>query len=375
MTPTKLRSLLLPGIAAAVLLAPGLRAANNGAGAGSLLSGSTVTLLDSLRPQLAGRLATSGRQISARTPRPTQFHSSGSRLVVNPLLQSLAGGPDGAKILLPLIEPALADYEKQAAASGFANDVAGAMALFVGAADLCYRGHEMTDPQSDVVVRQLQAVLDTPEMRAANDRTKQELYEFLTTNGLYLLVIRQLAIERHNAGALNNLKLGAGETVRWLFQVSPERVTVSDQGLSLAAESEAVVATVAPPAAPAPTAIVDSTGIVGIWNGFGIESSLHSTTNASGTGFSSFGFSPSLRVREVAFLASGWFTTAVPPGGFRGVDPAAAAAKEPYFWGRYTFDGRRGMMNFAAGGPSPFEIVDGKLHYDDFEFDTRKPIQ
>lgn len=346
-----------------------------------LMSAPSVTLLDSLRPHLVHQLAAPASSATSIGRSASRFHSSGKRMIVAQVVHALSSDPDQEKTYAHAVEEALASYEQQAASGGLTNDIAGALALFIAAADLSYRGTEMTDAQSVTIAHQLQLGLDTPEMRAASDSSKQELYEFFATFGLCILVTRQIAVESHNESALANLKPLGGECLRWLLQVQPDAVTVNDNGLSVspsaitaestgaATSSSRVAISTAP---PTPTGVPS---IVGLWHGIGISSTFTTTPNASGTGVSSYGTTNRLRGRDVAFLANGWFTSVIPSTGLRGIDAAKASAESPYYWGRYTFDGRHGVINFVAGGPSTFEFVDGKIIYDKFEYTPRGPIK
>ena len=316
-----------------------------------------------LLQQLPGRLAPPTAPSAGAGVYATQFKPTGQRLLVDEMLRGLVPDAEQRAPLRKAIDEAFAGFETQAAASGLANDVAAAAALYVAAADLAFSGHEMTDAQSEVVARQLRAALSGPEMRAASDREKQQLYEFMGTFAFYLLTVRQIAIEQNDTELMGTAKqLGAG-ALQWLFKVPPETVKVGPEGLALVKS-----------ATPNPAPEVMS--IIGVWRGIGTGSSLHSTTNASGTGFSSFGFtSGGIRVREVAFFMDGWFTVLSPAERLAGIDHAAAAAKEPNYWGRYVFDGRSaGSITYADGIVRPFEIVDGKLHYDNFEFPTHRAL-
>jgi hypothetical protein len=374
---TTIRRTFLPAVCLATVLTLGSKLCAESP-LNQLMSGSSVSLLNSVRPHLVSQFVAPSSTAAVVRSGSSRFQPSGNRLIVARVVHALSSDPAQENKYLPAIQAALTSYEQQAAASDFHNDVAAAMALFLASAELGYRGTDVTEAQSNLLARQLQAGLDTPEMRAASNGVKQELYEFFATFGLYLIVTRQIAIEGHNASAIAGLKPLAGEALRWLLQVPPESIFVSDRGLKLApgASAPAVVGTARGTVTSEQSAAAAGVAaLVGIWHGVGISSTFTSTTNAAGTGVSSSGITSSLRGKDIAFLANGWFTSVIPSSGLTGVDAAKASVASPYYWGRYTFDGHHGTINFVAGGLSPFDFVDGKIIYNKYEFGTRKPIQ
>jgi len=367
-------------LALVVLSHPCLHAAGVESPLNQLMSAPGAALLNSLRPHLVRQLASGVAPGALANPPPSRFHPNGNRLLVAQVVHALSRETAAEQVYLKAIEQAFANYEQQAAAGGLAHDVAGTLALFVAAAELGSTGTEMTDAQSEVVAHQLQLGLDTPEMRQAPDQVKQELYEFFATFGFYLLVTRQVAIEGHNDHALAQLKPLAAQSLGWLLQVAPESIRLTDRGLSVPAVANSVAAPATPSPAgsvSAPTAVGETgpKSLVGLWHGVGMDSSFTATPGASGTGFSSYGIKNGLKGKDLAFLPNGWFCTVLPSTGLANVDPAKAAAASPYYWGHYTFDGRHGMLNFIAGGPEPFEYVDGKILFHKFEYTPRGPLK
>jgi hypothetical protein len=371
MKPTLLRRWSPIGVLSACLLFPFARVAAQDTPAARIAASEATALLNAVRPALVRALAANpGSPATDLTdPTSTRFVSTGHPLIAGDMLEALAGNPDFAAQLRPLVDQATTAFEAQAKASGLDHDVAAALALTAAAADLGYRGREMSGSESDAVTRQLRRALDTPEMRAATDHQKQELYEFCTTFGLYLLLTRQAAVES-GGDSLGRLKPVAGGALAWVFGVPADSVTIDEAGLHVDGRASTVSRS---PANPAPAANVS---LVGTWNSFGTDSNFTMTTNAAGTGASSYGIVDSLRVRFIAFLPGGWFTTAVwRDTSFVGVDPAVASRKEPNFWGRYTFDGQHGVINFISGSSSTIDLVNGKLRYARQEYSGPAPLK
>jgi hypothetical protein len=123
----------------------------------------------------------------------------------------------------------------------------------------------------------------------------------------------------------------------------------------------------APAAAPTPAAAVSggngaAAALVGVWRGVGSTVDVSSITNAAGTGFASITYSPRLAVKQIAFLADGSFTTAVPN---EGLATAAQLRKlEPQFWGAWTWAGGKGSVRVGQGAAEPFVMQNDKLLYD-----------
>jgi hypothetical protein len=342
-----------------------------------LMSAPAVNLLTSVRPHLVSQLASNSAVTPLDRP-PSRFQPSGRRLILAQVVHAMSGGDASAeKIYRESIEEAFTGYEQQAATGGFPNDVAGSLALFVAATQLGTTGVEMTDAQSEVIARQLQVGLDTPDMRAAPDRVKQELYEFFGTFGLYLLITRQAAIGGHNDNALAQLKPLSSQALGWVLQVPSDSIVINDTGLHLATGSVAdnvanprtspiTVARSAPTTSGGPA---HASALYGVWHGSKFGSEYSQTTNGYGA-VTSYGVTSGNKIKGLAFFPNGWATCYIPSGGFSAnTDCAAKAPGLPYAWGHYTFDGRKGLITYLQGAPLPFELVDGKITYDGTTYD------
>ena len=131
-----------------------------------------------------------------------------------------------------LLESVFSAYETAAEKGGIANDLAGALAFYVGANySACTGGTDISDVGSGLIVRQIQAALDTPQMRAAKDLEKQQIYEnYIMLAGL--LGARQQLAEG-DAAATNELKSLGAEGLKYLLKVDPSRVKITDEGLRI----------------------------------------------------------------------------------------------------------------------------------------------
>jgi hypothetical protein len=164
----------------------------------------------------------------------SKFKPAGKRLLVPTLATSLSTDPEQQKVLRQVFEAGLKEYEKEAAREGLVNDLAGAMAFFLGTA--WYVLHDGQDPDEDgltLVARQLQQLFDTPEMRKIADAEKQQFYELLVGMATWLGVTWQAAAQSDDQALKAQLKDAANGIIKGYFKLEPSRVRITAAGLEL----------------------------------------------------------------------------------------------------------------------------------------------
>ena len=165
----------------------------------------------------------------------SKFKPAGKRLLVNELATNLSKDPAQQKVLRELFEQSIKAFEAEASKEGFANDLAGATAFFLGTA--YYVFHDGGEPDPDgltLVARQLQQVFDTPEMKKAPDADKQKLYELLIGMAGWLGVTWQVAAKENDEALKAKMKETAGSILKGYFKLEPQQVQITAAGLSVA---------------------------------------------------------------------------------------------------------------------------------------------
>ena len=185
-----------------------------------------------LLAQLGSRLSTLPGPFEALADPATRFKPSGRRVMLTAFVNEAASGTDERQSIRSLLESVFKSYESAAEKGGMAHDLAGALAFYVGASYRAYMGGaELSETGSAFVARQIQAALDTPQMRAASDLEKQQLYEtYIMLAGL--LAARQ-EIAKGDAAAIKELRPFGADGLKQLLKVDLSRVKITDEGLRI----------------------------------------------------------------------------------------------------------------------------------------------
>jgi hypothetical protein len=179
----------------------------------------------------------------------THFTPSGKRLTLDALADGLGSSAEEKSGLKQVFQAAFTSYETEAKKNGLENDVAGALAFYLCVHYSAYHnGQKVRDGTTIAVARQLQAALDTDEMRAANDAEKQKLYEFCVMMGGFSAAMTQLAAENKDAETRKQLREVGANGLRSILKIEPAHIQITDAGLVVAQEKGASEArpTVAP---------------------------------------------------------------------------------------------------------------------------------
>lgn len=164
----------------------------------------------------------------------TKFKPAGKRLLLPALASGLVQDPEQRKALLQVFEAGIKGYEKEARASGFASDVAGAMAFFIGVSYFVYRGEEPNSTGLEHLAVALQRTLDTAAFRAIADSDKQKFYELMIGLGTFLGASHQQARASGDAELAEKLKQAAAEVLKGFLKLDPDKVRFTEAGLDVA---------------------------------------------------------------------------------------------------------------------------------------------
>ncbi|MEW5742774.1 MAG: DUF6683 family protein [Myxococcota bacterium] len=168
-------------------------------------------------------------------PTATKFKPSGKRLLVPTLAASLSQDKAQQQALVELFDQGIKAYEQEASKDGFVNDVAGAVAFFIGSAYFVF--HDGQEPNEDgltLFARQLQHAMDTPELKKVPAADKQKFYELLVGMGTWLGVTYQLAAQNDDAALKAQLKDAAGSVLKGYLKLEPSKVDITANGLVIA---------------------------------------------------------------------------------------------------------------------------------------------
>ena len=164
----------------------------------------------------------------------SKFKPSSKRLLLPALAASLSKEPETQKVLMQIFEAGMQGYAQEAGKEGLGNDLAGAIAFFLGAAMLVT--HEGVAPDDDgltIVARQLQQIFDTPEMKKVADADKQKFFELLVGMGSWLLASWQIAGQTNDEPLKAQLKDAATGIIKGFLKLEPSQVRITAAGLEL----------------------------------------------------------------------------------------------------------------------------------------------
>ena len=169
----------------------------------------------------------------------TRFKPSGKRTVIPKVVEQLGQDKEQKKALRQLFDEGMKAYEAEAKKEGYPNDVAAAVTFYVAANWSVYHdGKEAPDEASDKIVAQVQRLFDLPEMRQAKDAAKEEFYEWCVAMGTLSLSLFQVSKEGKDEKTLETLRASAGEALKNLLKVEPERISITENGLEILPEKE-----------------------------------------------------------------------------------------------------------------------------------------
>lgn len=165
------------------------------------------------------------------------FRSTGTQLKTREIANLIdAGNPQVLKLLSTLLQ----EFDKGAKAAGHPNDLALALSFFFATnASIYHGGGPPPDPPMvelrDTIAK---ALSEGKTLSSMSDRQKQEMYETLVLFTGFALAV----YEEGNAGNAESLKVSrqlAGEYLLAVTGISPDKITFTDQGLSIDKEPAA----------------------------------------------------------------------------------------------------------------------------------------
>ena len=176
---------------------------------------------------------------------PTKFTYSGQRLLLNDFVKNLFDDAETQQVVREALVQFLNDYDKEAATRGRAHDVAGAAADSLSLFVTIVSGKEIPDEQVTKATGQLRKALDTPEMRSATDRQKQEASETLLLQAGLAVVLAAGANDENQDSIVN----AVNEMTKALIGVEASKLAFNADGIRIPATAGAAPAQPTAPAA------------------------------------------------------------------------------------------------------------------------------
>jgi hypothetical protein len=200
----------------------------------------TTQLMGRMHMKLAARRAAEqGREVPEAaapiTEVNTTFHPVAGSLMVRPFAEAFAADEETRGQLQAVFSQLLAAFDEQSRQEGVDRyDLARAAAVFVAGNYTVARDAELTDAQTDALIRDMRDNLCASEtFRAMDNAGRQRLYEALIIMGLFPPVGYQDGVEKDEPSQQEMFRQLARENLKTLLGVEPERIRISDSGLDI----------------------------------------------------------------------------------------------------------------------------------------------
>src|SRR5256885_5568835 len=204
----------------------------------------TKTIVDRVARR---RLEKTRRAVPASNYAAVLFRSTGTQLKTREIANAIDAGNAQVFTIMTTI---LQEYEKGARAAGHPNDLALALSFFFATnASVYHDASEPTDPQMielrDAIA---EALVEGKALNGVTDRQKQEMYETLVIFTGFALATYQEGKQGRNAETVKVSQQLAGQNLLAITGIAPDKISFTNQGLSIEAEPGAVIATTTQPA-------------------------------------------------------------------------------------------------------------------------------
>lgn len=122
-----------------------------------------------------------------------------------------------------------AAFEREAAAKGLKNNVAGALTLFMATAAMVYHDTEPSDEATDVLADAINAGIDEmPEFGRLTNRQKQGFYDMLIGFSGLLLSGYKEGKQNNDPATLEAYRQLSGELIKLVLKIEPDRLQITD---------------------------------------------------------------------------------------------------------------------------------------------------
>jgi hypothetical protein len=146
------------------------------------------------------------------------------------MADSLGSTPEEKILIKQIFASTKAFYEKEAAAKGWKNNIAGGLTFFTASAVTVY--HDVSEPDAaglDAHYKSINASIDQiPEFASMPNRDKQGFQNMMIGFGGMLLAVYSDGKENGNAETIANSKKLAGMLIEMVLKADPENIRVEN---------------------------------------------------------------------------------------------------------------------------------------------------
>ena len=173
----------------------------------------------------------------AAGPSYTDFRPATGTDFVERFASALSTNPTEKELVRQLVSITRNEFEKEVSKRGRANNLAAALTFFVASTVTVYHNDpEPSDQAIDELWDGLNETLNgVPEISRLTDAEKQEMYEMLVACGGLVLAGHVLSKEGGDANSAAIYRQLAGELIKTVLQVEPDKVRFNSGGLNIAA--------------------------------------------------------------------------------------------------------------------------------------------
>ncbi len=167
-------------------------------------------------------------------PNASRFKPRKQRVLVATIVNNLVADPAQRKALIEMFDGSLKAYEVEARKIGFENDLAGAMAFFIGAAYMVHHdGQEPDEHGIELLAVGLREQMSTAEVAKVSALDKQKFYELMLVLGTFLVVGHQQAVNDGDTATATSIKAAAGDALKGFLKLDPASFKLTANGLEL----------------------------------------------------------------------------------------------------------------------------------------------
>ena len=181
-----------------------------------------------VQKRLSGGISTSQKADVS----PVQFKRSAARSGLDAFIKQLFDEPDEQKQFESALLEIIQEIEKDLDESQLGTDSSVALAMSTTTLYTLATGKEVSETGLENVIRQFYVILSDPEIKQATDRQKQDHFEYaLSCLALPLLIQAGSSTEEE----MSKVSVLAGSLLNAMLGISITQLTISDQGMSIAA--------------------------------------------------------------------------------------------------------------------------------------------
>lgn len=151
------------------------------------------------------------------------------------LADNLGDTPEAKELIKKIYTATKTFYEKEAAAKGWKNNIAGGLTFFTATAMTVY--HDGNEPSADAADKYYKAVSgaldEMPDLAAATNKEKQAFNNILIGFSGILLGSYSEAKQNNDAAALANSKKLAGMLIELILKINPENITIENNQIAV----------------------------------------------------------------------------------------------------------------------------------------------